>query len=318
MMDAQELELFTSSVRKAVQDSTGSALDATLAELGWSEALQVAPAAAKAALFLSQGEQLATSGAVHLALAHGLGLDPTALAPVLLPAAGSAAPPGRIVDGRLVVDGLLAGSLVGAQELVVVATGDGGEVSASIAIAALTLTPVAGIDAAAGLVRVSGELAAAAGPMQSRWSDAIAGAQVALAYELVGSGSAMLALAREHALSREQFGTTISSFQAVRHRLAEVHVALESAQTLAEAADEDGDAVAAAIAKAVAGRAARTATRHCQQVLAGIGFTTEHRFHLYLRRALLLDQLLGSSEVLTRELGASLLASGELPTLFAL
>ncbi len=51
----------------------------------------------------------------------------------------------------------------------------------------------------------------------------------------------------------------------------------------------------AAMAKALAGRAARTAARHCQQVLAGIGFTTEHQFHRYVRRVLVLDQLFGSA-----------------------
>ena len=47
--------------------------------------------------------------------------------------------------------------------------------------------------------------------------------------------------------------------------------------------------------------------RHCQQVLAGIGFTAEHPFHRHFRRAVVLDQLLGGS-ALTRSLGADLLA----------
>ena len=53
-------------------------------------------------------------------------------------------------------------------------------------------------------------------------------------------------------------------------------------------------------------------------MLAGIGFTTEHSFHRYLRRALLLDQLLGSTQELTRDLGRSILDSRDLPDLFAL
>ena len=48
------------------------------------------------------------------------------------------------------------------------------------------------------------------------------------------------------------------------------------------------------MAKAVAGRSARTVAKNCQQVLAGIGFTTEHHFHRYLRRILVLDELFGS------------------------
>ena len=53
----------------------------------------------------------------------------------------------------------------------------------------------------------------------------------------------------------------------------------------------------AAMAKAIAGRSARTAARHCQQVLAGIGFTTEHALHRYVRRVLVLDELFGSARV---------------------
>ena len=104
----------------------------------------------------------------------------------------------------------------------------------------------------------------------------------------------MLELARLHALERIQFGRPISSFQAVRHRLAESLVAIEAAAGLLDAVwDEPGPATAA-LAKGLAGRSARTVARHAQQVLAGIGFTTEHPFHLFFRRAVVLDQLLGA------------------------
>jgi hypothetical protein len=53
--------------------------------------------------------------------------------------------------------------------------------------------------------------------------------------------------------------------------------------------------------------------RHAQQVLAGIGFTTEHPLHLSVRRTLVLDQLLGAGEELTRASGAGILRSGALP-----
>ena len=48
-------------------------------------------------------------------------------------------------------------------------------------------------------------------------------------------------------------------------------------------------------------------------MLAGIGFTTEHPLHRYVRRTIVLDQLLGAGSVLTRQLGADVLASGTLP-----
>ena len=113
----------------------------------------------------------------------------------------------------------------------------------------------------------------------------------------------MLELARTHALERVQFGRPIATFQAVRHRLAESLVALEAAAALLDAAWEDPSPVTAGMAKAFAGRSARTVARHCQQVLAGIGFTTEHPLHLSVRRTIVLDQLLGAGSVLTAAAG---------------
>ena len=72
------------------------------------------------------------------------------------------------------------------------------------------------------------------------------------------------------------------------------------------------------MAKALAGRGARTAARHCQQVLAGIGFTTEHPLHRYVRRVLVLDELFGSPARSRRELGDEMLATRQLPPLLPL
>jgi alkylation response protein AidB-like acyl-CoA dehydrogenase len=72
------------------------------------------------------------------------------------------------------------------------------------------------------------------------------------------------------------------------------------------------------MAKATAGRSARAAARHCQQVLAGIGFTKEHELHRYVRRVLVLDQLFGSHTTVTRRLGEDLLATRTLPPLLPL
>lgn len=140
----------------------------------------------------------------------------------------------------------------------------------------------------------------------------LAAGRVALAWWLVGTGRAMLALARQHAVDRVQFGRPLASFQAVRHRLAETLVALDGAEaTLVAATDELG----ALLAKAAAGQAALTAARHCQQVLGGIGFTAEHDLHRHVRRAMVLDGLLGSARELTREAGALLRAGGSAPRL---
>ena len=64
------------------------------------------------------------------------------------------------------------------------------------------------------------------------------------------------------------------------------------------------------MAKSLAGRAARATAGHTQQVLAGIGFTTDHPFQLRLKRALTVDVLFGSASSLPAEIGAELLARG--------
>ena len=150
------------------------------------------------------------------------------------------------------------------------------------------------------------------------WEPAVAIAQIAIGHELVGASRTMLELARTHALERIQFGQPIAAFQAVRHRLADTFVAIESADALLGGAWEDRSPATAAMAKATAGRAARTTARHCQQVLAGIGFTTEHDLHLHVRRVLALDELLGSSRSLTAALGRELLDTRRLPPLLPL
>ncbi|WP_309049197.1 acyl-CoA dehydrogenase family protein [Streptomyces sp.] len=144
----------------------------------------------------------------------------------------------------------------------------------------------------------------------------LAGGRRALGWWLLGTGRTMLALARRHVLDRHQFGRPLASFQALRHRLAETHVALEGAEAVLTAAGDDD--TSALLAKAAAGRAALTAARHCQQALGGIGFTAEHQLHLHVKRALVLDGLLGSARDLTREAGTLLLREGRTPRLVEL
>ncbi|WP_306320109.1 MULTISPECIES: acyl-CoA dehydrogenase family protein [unclassified Streptomyces] len=137
-------------------------------------------------------------------------------------------------------------------------------------------------------------------------------ARQALGWWLVGTGRAMVVLARQHILERHQFGRPLASFQALRHKLAETLVALEGAEATLIAADGE---LSSLLAKAAAGRAARTAARHCQQTLGGIGFTAEHDLHRHVKRALAFDGLLGSARELTREAGRSIAARGTAPRL---
>jgi alkylation response protein AidB-like acyl-CoA dehydrogenase len=311
MMEADELELFTQSVRQAAAAHRGKALDDALEELGWHDALAEVPSAAVSVLFEHQGRENTTSSALDAVLADALGVRREGNGPgaaVVLPPLGRPDPPGRTVNGRTEVRGLATCSVHDRGSVLVVSDTGTGHVLTRMDPGALTLRDVRGLDPELDLVEVTGTVAATAAEGEpAHWKTALAAGQRALAHELVGTAGAMLELARQHALERVQFGRPIASFQAVRHRLAESLVAVEASGTLAAAAWDDPDPVTCALAKAYAGRSARTVARHCQQVLAGIGFTAEHPFHRHFRRAVLLDQLLGG-QALTRSLGADLVA----------
>jgi hypothetical protein len=317
-MDASDRALFEASLRHALDTQSGAALDQALDDLGWRDALTTDAEAAVSVLFALQGYGNTTSSALSEVFAFALGCVGAGEAAVLWPALGQSVPPGRLTDGTLTVRGLSLVSLTGRPTMVVVARVDGHDQSFHIATVDLTVRHPEGLDPRLGLVKVEGAgLTVGAGtPLEAgAWSTAVALAQRALAHELVGAARQMLDLARVHALGRIQFDRPISDFQAVRHRLAETLVAIEAAHSMLEAAWRDRSADTAAMAKALAGRGAHTAARHCQQVLAGIGFTTEHDFHHYVGRVFVLNQLFGTARSLTKDLGVHLLESRQLMAL---
>jgi alkylation response protein AidB-like acyl-CoA dehydrogenase len=114
---------------------------------------------------------------------------------------------------------------------------------------------------------------------------------VVLACEQVGVAERALDMARDYALLRTQFGRPIGSFQAIKHKLANVLLEVEAARSAAWyglwAADADRDQlpVVASIAQATCSAAAYLATAENIQVHGGIGYTWEHPAHLYFRRA---------------------------------
>jgi acyl-CoA dehydrogenase-like protein len=301
-VDREELALFHASLEQATASHTGKALDDALDELGWRDALSADRHSAVSMLFELQGRANATSSAIDVVLANALGVD----AAVVLPLLGSVDPPAK--EGA--VRGLGTGALQ-RRHRAAVATGD---ILVVVDTTDLTLRPVGGLDPALGIVEVSGD-GLPSGTQSANWTTAVAAGQLALAHELVGASRAMLQLARDHATERIQFGRPIAAFQAVRHRLAEGLVAIEASDAALDAAWEFESPMNAALAKAIAGRSARTVARHCQQVLAGIGFTTEHPFHRYLRRTLVLDGLLGDARTLAKHVGEDLLRTRQLPPL---
>ena len=126
-------------------------------------------------------------------------------------------------------------------------------------------------------------------------------AAVGLAHEQVGIAQRCLELSVEYAKDRIQFGRPIGSFQAVKHKCADMLVAVELAKSAAHyaawcAATADDDLpVAAAMAKAYCSDACYSVTAETIQVHGGIGFTWEHPAHLYFKRAKSSQLLLGDS-----------------------
>jgi alkylation response protein AidB-like acyl-CoA dehydrogenase len=130
----------------------------------------------------------------------------------------------------------------------------------------------------------------------------------ALAVESVGVAQASLGLTIDYLKTREQFGARLAHFQALRHRVADLAVAVEVATSSAwyalRVADTDEFAVAAPLAKLVATRAAYAVTAESIQLHGGIGFTWEHDAHLYFKRATANRLLLGDEVALHRVIGA--------------
>ncbi|MDT5010148.1 MAG: hypothetical protein QOH57_1765 [Mycobacterium sp.] len=113
---------------------------------------------------------------------------------------------------------------------------------------------------------------------------------LATAAQLLGAGQAMLDASVEYAKQRTQFGRPIGSYQAIKHKLADVHIALELARPLIYAAalslgtDSPDTARDVSAAKVAAAEAATLSARNALQTHGAIGFTSEHDLSLGLLR----------------------------------
>ncbi len=132
------------------------------------------------------------------------------------------------------------------------------------------------------------------------------------AADAIGAADRILDDARRYAGQRRQFGRSISSFQSLRHILADMYVRCASgwsAVLYAAAAFDDGAEAAgetASIAKAYVSRGAREVAHGAMQVFGGIAFTEEHAAHRYLRRILVREQQFGDAMHHERALGRAL------------
>lgn len=125
-------------------------------------------------------------------------------------------------------------------------------------------------------------------------------AAVQAAFEAVGASEACLAMGRDYVLERQMFGRSLASFQAIKHKLADVATSTEIAKSNAYfagwAAGESADELpgAAAAARLTAIKAFEMAARENLQVHGGIGYTFEANCHFYYRRERLLAVNVGS------------------------
>lgn len=203
----------------------------------------------------------------------------------------------RVVDGGA------------ADDLLVAAKGSDGIALYAVDAASdgVTRTPLVTLDltrpqATVELAGVTGRLIAGPDEADRVITHALQVGSALLAVEQVGAAQHLLDLAVEYAKTRLQFGRPIGSFQAVKHKLADLLVDVEHARSAAYHAvwaladGSDDPALATSIAQATASAALAKVAADTIQVHGGIGFTWEHQAHLYFKRATTDAALLGSAE----------------------
>jgi alkylation response protein AidB-like acyl-CoA dehydrogenase len=182
----------------------------------------------------------------------------------------------------------------------------------------LTRTPLSTMDQTRKQARLdfSGVPATPLGEPGSGWaalSKTLDQAAVALANEMVGGAQKVLEMSVDYAKVRVQFGRPIGSFQAIKHKCADMLLEVESGKSAAYyaswAAAEDNEElpVVASLAKAYCSDAYFHAAAENIQIHGGIGFTWEHDAHLYFKRAKSSEILLGDAtyhrELLAQRIG---------------
>ncbi|WP_100524996.1 acyl-CoA dehydrogenase [Mycobacteroides abscessus] len=265
---------------------------------------------------------LAELGVTALAVSEkydGIGAHPVDLV-VALEGLGKWAVPGPVVESVAVAPVLLSSHEDGAEPSTRLASGE--------LIATVAAPPIAprALDAdIAGLVLIADDIGvreAQAGAQHESidaarrvfdvqpkeagisldTSRAIDFGVLAISAQLIGAGQALLDRAVAYAKQRSQFGRPIGSYQAVKHKLADVHIALELARPLVygaalSLADQSPTAARdASAAKVAAAKAAYLAARSALQTHGAIGFTAEYDLSLWILKVRALTSAWGTSE----------------------
>jgi alkylation response protein AidB-like acyl-CoA dehydrogenase len=230
--------------------------------------------------------------AVPFATPPGTGPQPT----VRLGAPGAAGDGGE--DGYR-----LSGTVTGLADAliadVLLVPADGvpyGLYAVSAADAGVTVAPVISLDMTRQLAdltldEVPGRRVASGETAQRAVAAALTAGAAVLASELLGTAERCLEITVAYLKERRQFARPVGSFQALKHRVADVWVGVTQARAAARyaaaclASGDPDTPVAVALAKAACSDIAVRAAQECVQLHGGIGFTWEHPAHLYLKRA---------------------------------
>jgi Acyl-CoA dehydrogenase, C-terminal domain len=318
-VDAETVDLVRTTFRHILTEQSGAPVVGSLRDAGLDDIFAEDQTITKRVLFEEHGRGLTASAALDLVVLSAIQLDMYGAA-VVYPDFRWGAMPSSTFDartGEVAVSGIVLVGWATGRTLAIPCAGSDGSVHIVVVNdPVVEASQVHGIDPEMGLTRLCGNLCGTGSvQVDDAWSVAVAAAQVCIGYELVGLTQAMLDMSVEHVLGREQFGRPIGSFQAVKHRLAETHVALVAAREVLDEASESGDQFSAAVAKAIAGRAAAKAGKECQQVTGAMGFTWEHPLHRYISRARMVDALLGGWRSTQRLIGGRLIEERSTPRL---
>lgn len=148
--------------------------------------------------------------------------------------------------------------------------------------------------------------------VQEAYAYACQAMAILIAADSIGAWQTIVEQTIEYLGVREQFGRKLGSFQALKHRLADLHVGRRLSQARLAATCEvqtsqGNNALAwALLCKAEATDGASFAAGECLQLHGGIGFTWEHHSHLFLKRARLNQALIGDNDMLRSSMGMQL------------
>jgi alkylation response protein AidB-like acyl-CoA dehydrogenase len=127
-------------------------------------------------------------------------------------------------------------------------------------------------------------------------------AAILMAAEQIGAAARCLDLTVDYTKNRVQFGRPIGSFQALKHRMADLYVAVQSARAVVDASIAEPSAKSAALARVAASEAFSKVAAEAVQMHGGIAITWEHDIQMYFKRAHASAQLLGPPQEYVRRL----------------